>query len=269
MGSIYGRLGYNFDSTLFGGTDQLPSGVLNLLGNTSINLSQWQIDDIANTAATGYYQNPHQYTLASLSIYLNGLSTLANSNNTTFNVASDAANTLNLALNSLSPSIITFTTHTNNLSGVTRSSDTSKYPDLNSSLAIGRQMLNITNKSDGIQNNTPILGNFTSLYVGNTLSALSIAITNDYITLNNSISLVSGNATSNISNAAMNVIISDVQTLQTLIDTRRTSDWLFYQNSRAVLNDYQTELQFSNIGYTQNNLITLIGTPKLHSELGY
>jgi hypothetical protein len=232
-------------------------------------MSQWQIDDIANTAATGYYQNPYQYTLASLSIYLNGLATLANSNNTTFNVASDAANTLNLALNSLSPSIITFTTHTNNLSGVTTSSNRSQYPDLNSSLAVGRQMLNITNKSDGVQNNTPILGNFTSLYVGNTLSALNIAITNDYITLNNSISLVSGNATSNISNAAMNVIISDVQTLQTLIDTRRTSDWSFYQNSLSVLTDYQTELQFSNIGYTQNNLITLIGTPKLHSELGY
>jgi hypothetical protein len=140
---------------------------------------------------------------------------------------------------------------------------------LGSALAVGRQILNITNTTDSVQNNTPILGNFTSLYTGNTLSSLNISIINDYITLNNSISIVSGNAVSNISNSAMNTIISDIQSLQTLMDTRRSGDWTFYQNSLAVMQDYQTVLQFSNIGATQNSLITLIGTPKLHSRLGY
>ena len=131
------------------------------------------------------------------------------------------------------------------------------------------EVINITNNTDAVQNNTPILGNFTSLYVGNTLSSLNIAITNDYTTLNNSISIVSGNAVSNISNSAMLTVISDIQNLQTLMDTRRSTDWSFYQNSLLVMKDYQTLLQFSNMGSTQNSLISLVGTPKLHSEIGY
>lgn len=267
--SVYGRLGYNFNTSNFNGVDQLPSGVINYLGNTSIYLSQWQVGDLANSAVAGYYQNPHQYTLASLAIYLNGLYTLANTANITFTNATSNSNNLLPALINVSSSMISFTTHTNNLSGVTRSSNTALYPDLNSALGVGRQMLNITNQTDGVQNNTPILGNFTSLYIGNTINALSISITNDYITLNNSISIVSGNSVSNISDAAMNTIVSDVQSLQTLLDTTRTGDWSFYQNSLSVLQDYQTLLQFSNMGYTQNTLIMQIGTPKLHSEIGY
>jgi hypothetical protein len=80
---------------------------------------------------------------------------------------------------------------------------------------------------------------------------------------------VSGNAVSNISNSKMNIMISDIQNLQTLMDTRRSGDWTFYQNSLSVMQDYQAVLQFSNIGATQNSLITLIGTPKLHNRLGY
>ena len=268
--SVYGRLGYNFDSTQFNGADVLSQGVINYLGNTSINLSDWQINDMSSSSVGGYYQNPHQYTLATLSIYLDAIYTIANTANISYTNAPDVSSNLLPALVSTSPSIISFTTHVNNLSGVTNSSNTALYPDLTSALAVGRQILSITNKTDSVQNNTPILGNFTSLYVGNTLSSLSNAITNDYVTLNNSISIDGGgNTVSNISNSNMNIIISDIQTLQTLMDTRRTSDWSFYQNSLSVMKDYQTVLQFSNVGATQNSLINLIGTPKLHNSLGY
>ena len=263
--SVYGRLGYNFNTSLFNGADVLSQNVINYISNTNIQLSQWQINDLANSNVGGYYQNPHQYVLATLSIYLNGLATLANSNTTIFTNAPDTANTLFSSLATLSSSLINFTTHTNNLSGVSRSANTALYPDLTSALAVGRQMLNITSTTDGVQNNTPILGNFTSLYIGPQLSNSSNNITIDYNTLNNSITA----NTSNISNAAMNVIVSDVQTLQTLVDNQRTQDWAFYQNSLSVLQDYQTLLQFSNMGGTQNSLIQLIGTSKLHSELGY
>ncbi len=267
--SVYGRLGYNFDSTQFNGADILSQGVLNYLGNTSIHLSSWQIDDMSNSMVGGYYQNPHQYILASLSIYLDGIYQIANTANISYTNAPVTSNNLLPLLTSTSSSIISFTNHTNNLAGITRSSNTSLYPDFGSALAVGRQILNITNTTDSIQNNTPILGNFTSLYTGNTLSSLNISIIKDYATLNNSISIVSGNAVSNISNSAMNTIINDIQSLQTVMDTRRTADCTFYQNSLSVMQDYQIVLQFSNIGATQNSLITLMGTPKLHNRLGY
>lgn len=268
--SVYGRLGYNFDSTQFNGVDVLSQGVLNYLGNTSTHLSSWQIDDLSNNIVNGYYQNPHQYTLASLSIHLDGLYSIANTANISYTTASVPANNLVPLLVSTSSSIINFTVHTNNLAGVTRSSNTALYPDLNSALAVGRQILNITNETDSVQNNTPILGNFTSLYTGNTLTSLDISITRDYNTLNNSISIdMTGNTVSNISVSEMNTILNDIQSLQTLMDTRRTGDWTFYQNSLVVMQDYQTLLQFSNIGSTQNSLITLIGSEKLHNRLGY
>jgi hypothetical protein len=77
------------------------------------------------------------------------------------------------------------------------------FPDLSSGLTIGRQILQIVNKSDGVQNNTPILGNFTSLYIANTISESANTIRNDYIVLANSFS----GANSNISNSQMNTII--------------------------------------------------------------
>jgi hypothetical protein len=267
--SVYGRLNYSSGSAIFNGADQLSQNTINYLNFSNINLSQWQINDLSNNNVGGYYQNPHQYNLATLSLYLNAMVPLANTANVSYNVASSAANTLSTSLNSVASSLFNFTVHTNNISGVTYSANTTLYPDLNSALAVGRQILNITNKTDSVQNNTPIIGNFTSLYIGTQLSSLTANITSDYVTLNNSMTLVSGNLTSNISNTAMNTIITDVNNLQTLIDTQRNNDWTFYQNSLSVLQDYQTLLQFSNLGSTQNSLIQLIGTSKLHSELGY
>jgi len=260
--SIYARLGFNFDTAKFDGADTLSSGVLNFLSNTSINLSQWQIDDISSNTVYGYYQNPHNDNLGILSVFVTGIASYANTINYNYN-NTDLANTMaNVALSTYS-SLQNFANHTNNLSGVTRSTDPTLYPDLNSALAVGRQMLNITNKSDGVQNNTPILGNFTSLYIGPDLSSQANVLANDYIVLSNSFS----GANSNVSNATMNTIILDIQTLQTLIDTRKNEDITFYTNSNEIMQEYFTVLQFSNLGATQNSLIELIGTDKLKEDL--
>ena len=262
--SVYGRLGFDssFDTTLFNNADTLTSGVLNLLGNTSINLSDWQIQDLSNATVNGYYQNPHNDNLGVISVFLTGISLYANTSYYTYSNP-DVANNVLLAASSSLTSLTNFTNHTNNLSGVTRSSDISVYPDLNSGLSIGRQILNITNKTDGVQNNIPMLGTFTSLYIGNTLTSLASTITNDYITLSNSFT----GTTSNVSNSTMNTIISHIQSLQTQIDARKNSDISFYVNSYGILQEYQTVSQFSNLGATQNSLITLIGTDKLKADL--
>jgi hypothetical protein len=267
MASIYGRLGFNFDTTKFNGADTLSNGAINYLSNTSIDLKQWQINDIANTTATGYYQNPHSTVLGNLVTVLNNIIVNSNTSSIIFDFAGSQADVLNSTANTTLTSISNFLDHTNRLSGIVNTTDASLYPDLNSGLSVGRQMLNITNKSDSVQNNIPIMGNFTSLYIGPDLNANYINITNDSVTLNNSLYVVDGNTSSNISNSQISVIISDVQDLQTLIDTRRTQDTTFYQNSLTVLNDYFAVLAFSNVGSTQNSLIALIGTEKLKTSL--
>lgn len=263
MGSVYGRLGYNFDTVKFNGADVITTGANNYLNNTTINLNQWQIDDMANQTVGGYYQNPHTSVLNNLIIVLTGMIETCNSNTTTFTDAQNTANDLcNVAISTIS-TISGFTTHTNRMSGVEQSPDISLYPDLKSAMAVGRQILNITNKTDSVQNNTPILGNFTSLYIGPDLQSSYNTINNDNIIINNSIS----SNTSNISSNTMNTIIMDISSLQTLMGSRQSADTSFYVNSLGVIGDYQTVLQFSNTGATQNSLIKLIGTDKLKNNL--
>lgn len=263
MSSVYGRLGFDFDTAKFGGDDTLTPGVLNFLGNTTINLSDWQIEDLANNEVYGYFQNPHNDSLGAIAVFLTGISTYANTEMFDYGNARDVANGIANVVSSAQNSLLNFTYHTNNLSGVSRSSNVAAFPDYSSALAIGRQILNITNKSDGVQNNTPILGNFTSLYVGEDISFYANTMANDYITITDSFS----SNVSNISNAQMNAIISDITTMQNFIDTRKNADISFYLNSYEIMQEYQTVLQFSSLGATQNNLIVKIGTDKLKADL--
>ena len=263
MGSIYGRLGFNFNTANFNGDDALTPGVENFLSNSSINLSTWQINDIANTAVSGYYVNPYNDNLGELSVFITGIEAYANTEAYGY-PNPDLANTMLAAAGSAQTALTNFTNHTNNLSGVTLSSNTAAYPDLNSGLGVGRQILQIVNKSDGVQNNVPILGNFTSLYIANTIAAYANTMRNDYITLANSFS----GANSNISNSAMNVIISDIQAFTTEVNTRTSGDISFYTNSYEILNEYLYITQFSSPGATQNSLFEIVGTDKLKDDLG-
>jgi hypothetical protein len=267
--SVYGRLNFTQGSANFNGADQLTQNTLNFISNTSINLNQWQIDELANNTVGGYYQNPHSNTLTNLVIVLNNFITTCNTSQTTFTYANTAPNVLIATASSTLTSISNFLTHTNNIAGVTNSSNTALYPDLNSALAVGRQMLNITNKTDSVQNNTPIIGNFTSLYVVSNINSGNNTIYGDYNKLLNTITVVGGNNVSNITDSQMNVFISDISSTQSIMDTQRNGDITFYTNSLGVLKDYQTLLQFTNLGATQNSLIQVIGTSKLHSKLGY
>jgi hypothetical protein len=263
MGSIYGRLGFDFNTANFGGDDVLSPGVINYLSNSSINLSEWQIDDIANTAVGGYYENPYNDNLGELAVFITGIESYANTEAYGYDNP-DLANTMLSAASSAQTALSNFTNHTNNLSGVTDSSNTAAFPDYNSALSVGRQILQIVNKSDGVQNNVPILGNFTSLYIANTISDSTTAIRNDYITLANSFS----GANSNISNSAMNTIISDIQFFSNTVNARVSGDITFYTNSYEIVTEYNYISQFSNLGATQNNLIEIIGTDKLKDDLG-
>jgi len=267
MSSIYNRLGYNFDTTKFGEDVNLAPGANNFLNNSSINLSQWQVDDIATSTATGYYQNPYSSVLSNITIVLNGMATNCNTSSITFNVAPTQANTLYSSIINALTAVSDFTTHTNYISGVERSANTVLYPDLNTALSIGRQVLTLTNKADQTQNNVPILGSFTSLYIRDDIDSKSNTIIIDSRTLGNSLYVEDGNTYSNISVSSINTIITDVNSLQTLLATRRNGDINFYQNSLAIVRDYQTVLPFSSVGATQNSLLQIVGTTKLKTDL--
>lgn len=269
---IYARLGYNFDTNKFGGAQNLDPDVSNFLNASKLGLTQWQVNDLSSGSVDGYYENPYNDLLGLSAVFNTGLGVYSDTTLFLFDnidgTAAAAADALHATSSSLESSLYSFAEHTNNLSGVTRSRDLGKFPDLNGGLSVGRQILNITSKTDNIQDNTPILGNFTSLYIKPELTAQAEVIKNDFISLINASGLdPTGNANNSMSTTSINAITSHLQAFQSLIDTRRNADCQFYQNSLEISNEYSKVYQFSNLGATQESLIQVVGSSKLHTDL--
>jgi hypothetical protein len=126
----------------------------------------------------------------------------------------------------------------------------------------------MVNKPDNVQNNSPILGSFTSLFVKDDLIAANTALAADLIVLTNSLSSDGmGNTTSNITSAQANTIIADLNNLSGLLG-RRNEDVNYYKNSFTLVNEYQGLEEFNGMGNTQKYLVNnLIGTDKLKARL--
>ena len=257
--SVFGRLNYNFDSAKFGANNELTDGQ-KLTLNYPSPLYTWQASDLSGSSVGNYFQNPHTANLALMTSYTNQLLTYSNTQFVTYNSAPTEANTLYALANNLLIEISSFTDHTNRMSGVTESTNKLTIPDYQIAMSIGRQVLQICNQVDGVQNNAPILGNFTSLAVVQDVSNSVIQLLSSKNTLNASLSIVDSNTYSDISRASMNTIIATAQTAFDLLNSRRVGDTTFYTNSIAVIQDYNTILQFSNLGVNSSYLIKDLGT---------
>jgi hypothetical protein len=268
--SVFGRLNYNFDSAKFGANNELTDGQ-KLTLNYPSPLYTWQASDLAGSSVGNYFQNPHSANLTLMTSYTNELLTYSNTQSVTYNSAPTEANTLYALANNLLIEISSFTDHTNRISGVTESTNKLIIPDYQIAMSIGRQVLQICNQVDGVQNNAPILGNFTSLAIVQDVSNSVIQLASSAATLDASLTIVDGNTYSSISRASMNTIIASAQTAFNLLNSRRVGDTTFYTNSIAVIQDYNTILQFSNLGVNSSYLIKdlNIGTTKLQNDLQY
>jgi hypothetical protein len=263
--SLYNRLGLNFDTSRFGDAQTLSSNASNTLGliaNTTGILPKWQQDDLSvgSPVRTNYYQNPTTTYVSSMITSANSLYYSANSANDS--VTSIAASNLIIELGN-------FKSHTDNISGVVAVSNTF-FPSLQSAGNMGQMnMMNLA-KSNGVSNTAPILGSFTSLFISDELSANAntlIVYANQYA---NSLSNTSGNVTSNLTPTQIAVIDNYLANTQTLLNTRRTNDVSFYQNSMQLSQDIGYMQQFSNMGGTMSYLVNnLVGTPRLLANLNY
>jgi hypothetical protein len=259
--SVFDRLGYNFNSDLFGTAIDFTDGQKVYYTGQTI-LKQWQIDDLAANTVYGYFQNPLANNLSDLTIVTTGIKLVANSISGEYRVSdptlSAAANTLMLYTDTLLSEITSFTTHTNNLSNVTQSTNKLTTPDYQGGLAIGRQVLTIVNQTDKLQNNAPVLGNFTSLTMANTISSNVVTLTSDLASMNVL-----------PTPASLNTITQHVAGSYSVLSQRRTADISFYQKSVALVRDFNTVSQFDALGAVSSYLINdlPIGTPKLVNNL--
>lgn len=284
--TIFQVFNYNFDESLYGEDYALSEGgkkTLKLYGENSTGLEDWQIYDVASGDAatrTNYYKNPHATVCSTMLASANLIYTIANT--TAFANASIVQNTMISSAASCIVEINKFKSHTDNVSGVSDSTtftntNAHTIPTLDTASGIGQQLLLLLNKTDSIENSAPMLGSMTSLFIGDYLASNNTILSTDATTLNNTIYIATiddgmGNISyvqsSNVSNAVANSIISHLDSVTLLLNTRRVHDWNFFNTGRTVITNAGRVKTFTTMGATEANLvINLIGTDRLTANL--
>jgi hypothetical protein len=275
MSSVYGRLGFNSgDPTTNNTVTQYTANVVNGMNLVPKLLNAWQTQDVGSSNTGGYFVNPVANVAQIIWNTSNSIVILAN--NLT---GSTGAITTNLQ-NANTDAVIVSTSAANNYLYITNrqsnvvpaDSDTST-PHYKTATGVGKMLSYITFQTDGVQNNSPIMGNFTSITLGNTLNVLSNTLINVTAILANSVTVV-GNSivgfanTSNISLANSQLLYNTIHQIANTIVFYPAQDKQFFLNSQNVVNDYSNVSPFSHIGATESYLLTnYIGTDKIKSRI--
>jgi hypothetical protein len=257
--SIFGRLGYDAANTSSIVTP-LSANVISTMNGLPPLLNTWQTEDVSSNTVGGYFKNPVANVTQSIWNTANSIIVISD-----LNVVANLAN-VSLSANALSLAANNFYSHTNRTSGVSTDDDEPTLPHFKSAMAVSKVIMYITFQSDGIQNNAPMMGNFTSLIQANNLMISYNTISNYANTIANSIN--HGTYTTNLTTIQINTIQQEMNTITNLMNSRRTSDVNFYYNSRAIVDNYNTLKQFSTPGQSESYLYNnYIGTDKLKTRI--
>lgn len=267
---IFDRLGYN-PSLTGNNVTQYSESVIKHMDTLPPLLKTWQQEDIANNDTGGYFRNPVANVTQNIWNTSNNIIAIPNiSNVTSLGVILLSANTLSdLPANN-------FLAHTNRISGVaTITPETAELPHYENATNVGKLLSYIVYQSDGVQNNAPLMGNFTSLFAEDDLNVYYQRIQTYPAVISNSINVTSDNGeiptitySSNLSSTVITAISSNLTSISAYMDTRRLADVNFYNNSQEVVRDYHDVKQFSNMGGTQTDMVNnFVGTDKLKSRI--
>lgn len=269
--SIYGRLGFNStDPTTNATVSNYSSAVANNLALMPPLLNTWQTEDIATSNVGSYFVNPVAGVTATIS------STMSSINAATIgiNVQSTISSTVTQALHDLGNTAAAAVSTASNYLYVTNRESNVVDPGTDvttvhykMAIGYGKIMSYITYQSDNVQNNSPIMGNFTSITLGNTLNTLSNTLSTQQIALSASITMGSPN-TSSFTLAQTQAIQNTVSSINTLMTTYPAQDNAFFANTKAIMADYSIVSPLSEMGATETSLVNnYIGTDKLKSRL--
>jgi hypothetical protein len=267
MSNVMSRLTTTFDTSKFGSDLNLSEKALSYLNSKPLKIPDSIKSDLSSGAVsrTDYFVNPVIQYVSPITSNVNSIIQIC-----TFDPVSqfplatqevkDLANTSNSFLTQLN----LFLDHTNRISGVSEISTNEEgqiKPNYSMCIGTGGLLLTIVAETDGVSDSSPILNNFTSLYITDELSDTVSSISNF-----KSILEVSGTSTTP---SQVNEIIQIIEDANTLIYTRRTSDENYFYSSQQILGEYQLLNSVQNSGSTERSLInSKIGTPKLKNIVG-
>ena len=278
---VFARLGYNFDDpneTIQVFSDKTKAQ----LNAVPALLDSWAGKDLATSNVSGYYKNPLATDVQTISNSANSIVSLVTAANGLLGLTGTITTLFaNIANTNLATVCQSYKLHTDRLSGVRNFDDdvgantsaiyTSPYKD--PAIGYGKSAMYIVNQTDGIVNTAPILGSFTSLFVGPQINANSSIISTYYNIINYSITVTTdggGNTihTSNLSQTVVTTIDSQLANTTIFLANRENHDKNYYANLKVVSEDYQELRKLQNLGESESTLIEdFIGTDKLLSRL--
>lgn len=248
---------------------QFSSNTINYLNTLPALIPAWQAEDIRTNNTDGYFQNPLANTILNIESLANSIENETSTISSLMTIADASTNTANSANN--------FWYHTNRISGVVTASQDGllALPHYDTAVSLGKLIIYLTNKNEEITDNSPIIGNFTSLFTANNLNVANSTITSDYALVTNSIyqsGVDPGTGSpiyhSNLTSTQISTITANLINISTFMDSYRSNDEIFFAAETNILNQYKNVRGFNNIGQSESNLLSnYIGTDKLKSRL--
>jgi hypothetical protein len=277
MPSIFDSLGYNYTPSANEVSDFSPE-VIKSLDSLPPLLDEWQYEDLKNNdiATTNYLVNPVK--IISESIRSKCLSIIAACSN-----PDDPANSVGnlVGVNSAASFVQSnsgpnFIAHTDRISGLVEPNEnTSDLPHYDLAIGMAKTVMMIVYQADGIQNNAPMIGSFTSLFIEEDLQDKLELINNYPEIIETSIEQVTETIgentfvyyTSTLTTEEIQDIANDITSITTLFNTRRIHDENFYANTTILLEKFEEMKRYKDLGETENNLVNnFIGTDRLKAN---
>ena len=247
-------------------------------------LEPWQAEDLATSNTGGYFVNPCANITTNIWTTSNTLVSVANNVQGSGNLTglwTQIHTTLSYISNSSTSNTQAgdFLEHTNRISGVTSitvsaEQGVANLPHYETATQTGKALVSLIYQTDGVSNNAPIMGNFTSLFVANdliviynTLSTYANIVNNSITTTIDPITFLPIN-TSNLTYNVVNSIATTANSANSIFYERRVHDEQFFKNSSDLLIDYKKVRGIGNSGQAESYLIeNFIGSNKLLSRL--
>lgn len=284
---VYSTLGFSYNDPN-NNIVNLPDSTVQHMNVIPPVITSWQAQDIASGSVGGYTYNPVSNSVHWMSDTANSILAYSPVVATVTGVgpliSNITANCIYLSIgnDTYSQNAITFLYHTDRLSGVRSQSDDANakisgtnLPYYQTAIQAAKSATYIVNQTDGVANNSVMLGSFTSILSSNQINQLANSIYFNAKTFINSLTLIpvgegmgSDYYTSNLTLSQASIIANNFANVVGIMTTRETADKTFYVNLQNLINNYNTTKQFTNLGDTEGLLLnTYIGTPKIKSRI--
>lgn len=281
--SIYNLLGFpTNDPILSSATVQYADDVKMQMNLMPSMVNSWQQTDIANNDTGGYYVNPNQVgndttnTATSLFISLGGGSPMTGN---TANISALLSSTWTKANTLLHTTVPAFEYHTQRMSNMVSMGSDVTNPHYELATGFGKILSFMVYKTDGIEDNSTMIGSFGSILAANAISSNAntlLALTKTYantITANTTGTGDPGDPyvtvySSNISLSNAQTLYDTTNTVYNLMTTYMAQDKSFFANSKSVIDNFNKVNSLGKMGQTQTDLVmNHIGSDKLKTRL--